>query len=160
MKSVFTLFSVLLASFSHSVPLDEENSVSGLKAPKVSWTEVGPSNGVSFLFNWDDVVSDKPEDPVKGYTAYLWEIKKTKIMEMNYLTGKPEELETEPEMVEEYLPEGIPMIVTVPANQTYAYFLKLKMGASYQIRVKAYTKTREGPFSSPTRHTVINKSTS
>ncbi|PZC85931.1 hypothetical protein B5X24_HaOG214296 [Helicoverpa armigera] len=102
--------------------------------------------------SWDKVVSDDPEDPVIGYTAYLWEIKQWTTMEMNYLTGELEEIENEPKMDDDILPDGIPMIVTVSANDTYAPFRNLKRRVCYEIRVKAFTKTREGPFSSPTRH--------
>nr|XP_021197820.2 uncharacterized protein LOC110381747 [Helicoverpa armigera] len=156
MKTALVLVSFLLASFSHGVPLDEMKIVTGLKAPKVYMSLSTHGDTVAFYFSWDKVVSDDPTDPVIGYTAYLWEINQWKAMEMNYLTGKLEEIETEPKMDDDILPDGIPMIVTVPANDTYAPFRNLKRRVCYEIRVKAFTKTREGPFSSPTRHKVLN----
>uniref|UniRef100_A0A2A4J9L7 Fibronectin type-III domain-containing protein n=1 Tax=Heliothis virescens TaxID=7102 RepID=A0A2A4J9L7_HELVI len=156
MKSVFILFSVLLASFSHGDPVDEEKSVSGLKAPeRAGLQDIGHGDDVAFAATWSKVVSDDPEDPVIGYSAYLWEIKKVKTLV--FVDG--EQQEDEPPIDNDHLPDGVPMITTVPANKTIAFFYKLKMRVAYEIRVKAYTKSREGPFSSAMRLKVLKRVT-
>ncbi|PZC85926.1 hypothetical protein B5X24_HaOG214291 [Helicoverpa armigera] len=154
MISVLILVSVLLPIFSHGVPIDEGKSASGLKAPeRVGLQEIGHGDDVAFAATWGEVISDDPDDPVTGYTAYLWEIKKVKTLV--FVNG--EQQEDEPPIDNDHLPDGIPMIMTVPANKHIAFFYNLKMQVAYEIRVKAYTKNREGPFSQAMRLKLLKK---
>ncbi|XP_047038944.1 uncharacterized protein LOC124643866 [Helicoverpa zea] len=136
------LFLIIVTAFRHSLQ-------DGLKAPECVRLVQFPGKTVTFAVMWNPVFSDDSCDPILGYIAYLWEIKKIKAI--IHCKGQPEMVDYGPEVDNDFLRGGLPVIRSVPADSCMVVFRKLKPGVEYEARVKAYTETRESPFSCPSR---------
>ncbi|CAH0605473.1 unnamed protein product [Chrysodeixis includens] len=109
-------------------------------------------NTTSQRLTWTGVDSGDAQDPVVGYKVKVWVTQKIKKIVYKNEGGKlvATEKEEYPRISSNVLPESTPTVLIVPGNKTTVVFGPVTVGVKYQFAVLAFTKTREGPLSSPT----------
>ncbi|XP_026738351.1 uncharacterized protein LOC113501421 [Trichoplusia ni] len=141
-----------LMSMCQSLAVDKPNA--DLPAPNLWKFESidDPANkSTAQRLTWTAVDSGDEQDPVIGYKVKVWEVNKVKTIVYKSQGGKfvATEIEEYPRMSSNVIPESSPTVLVVPSNETTAVY-PVKVDVMYQFAVLAFTKTREGPLSSPT----------
>ncbi|CAH0605474.1 unnamed protein product [Chrysodeixis includens] len=121
--------------------------------------KVAVMEGPAFEVSWDKVEEVDKKDPILGYKLKIWEVKSAKVTKYVIMNGevKPMEEDLPMELIAE--PTTKPEEVTVGPAETKATFKKVALDVTYEIRVAAYTKAKEGPLSSAIRIKLCKKKT-